>query len=301
MKHHSLVRFVLPLALSLACSKSASEKFNETFCGYIAPCCKQLGIQPTGDMSCTELMNLLSMGAKYDSAKGDACLAKMKAEVAAGTFCNGGTGDTPSVCNEVYSSDQKRGNKKAGEVCDFDNDCALPAQGEVRCAADFSVDPIVSKCQVRVAGALGSSPCAGTQDGEMFTGSSGDAFQSSITVCHTADGVKCDSTKSTCVALAATGSRCSYTSDCVRTDYCTSGTSSVCATKLGAGATCVVADDAPCGKDLYCAASSKTCVATLPNGSACSDSDMCQSGYCSTTCQANPLATAFGLALFCGG
>jgi hypothetical protein len=112
--------------------------------------------------------------------------------------------------------------------------------------------------------------------------------------------VRCDGNTSTCVALTATGNRCSYTEDCVRTNYC-NGTLSVCATKLTSGATCAATDDSPCDKDLYCAAGSKTCVATLANGSACTSSDMCQSGYCMTTCKSNPLATAFGLALFCGG
>jgi hypothetical protein len=300
MKRSLFVLGILPIALSLACSKTAAEKFNETFCGYIAPCCKQLNITSSGNMSCTELMNFLSMGAKYDSSKGNACLAEMKTEVDAGTFCNGNTGDTPSVCNEVYSSESKRGNKKPGDTCDLDDDCALPVQGQVSCAADFSTSPIVSKCQVRISGTAGSTPCAGTQDGDFYSGTGSDTFQSTITVCNTADGVKCDSQTSTCVALAGTGSRCGYTDDCLRSDYC-NATLSVCATRLTAGATCSATDTSPCGKDLYCATASKTCAPTLANGSACTSSGMCQSGYCSTTCQANPLATAFGLALFCGG
>ena len=303
MKNGLTALTLLPLLASVACDKSAAEKFNDTFCSYVGGCCKQLGLSGNAN-TCGQFMSLASAGGHYDSKRGDACLAEMKAEVAAGTFCSASSASAPSACDSVYSGGTS-GNKKPGDPCNVDGDCAPSTEGKVVCASLFINNAFVDKCQVQIAGKAGDTPCLGTQEGGVFSntfsGTPTDVLARGY-VYDTANGVFCNGATNACVALLSAGAPCIGSSECLRTTYCKSPPD-VCTARVASGDACSPTDDSPCVDGFYCNSVSKTCVAKLANTSPCSDSQMCQSDYCSGTCQSNPLSSigsALGFALLCG-
>jgi hypothetical protein len=227
----------------------------------------------------------------------EACLAEMRSQVAAGTFCSH---DGPSdACNAAFAS-SATGNKKPGETCDGDSDCAPSSDGTVVCESLYVGSDWIHKCQVRMPGKLGDGPCLGTQDGTMFSSNS-NTTPTDVTargyVCDTADGLECSSDK--CVALASAGQACSYASDCILTAYCDS--KDRCVGRITAGGACTGVDSDECALGYYCPdASPRQCAAQVGTGASCSSDAMCKSGMCtSATCKPNMLET-FGWALICG-
>jgi hypothetical protein len=279
----------LTIAFSLGCGQSNSEKFVDTFCGEFAKCCAQAGLPSNGNFC-----HLMMSGGSYNSQAGDACLAEMKSQVAAGTFC--ASQDSSSVCQSVFSS--PGGGKKPGEDCNIDSDCAPSSNGKVVCASLYVNSAFIHKCQVQVQGKVGDTPCAGTKDGDFFLSSGGETdIAPSAIVCNTADGVQCKS--GTCVALAAVGATCGSTLDCVRSAFCPVSAGK-CAVRVAAGSACASGDDDECLDGNYCASGTKMCTAKGANGAACTTMNMCQSNNCPVnTCESNGLDT-FGLALLCG-
>ncbi len=280
---------VLALAGVAACGKSASEKFADSYCGEIAKCCAKAGI--SGNAA---FCRMALSGGGYDAKAGDACLAEMKAQVAAGTFCDNLS--APSACNSVLSP--ASGNKKPGETCEVDSDCAASSDGTVACAGARVNGNWIYKCQVQKPGKAGDTPCVGTQDGAVlsyYTDPNATDVTSSGFVCSIADGVRCQA--GTCVALVNLGGSCSSSSDCVRVAFC--DTNATCAARAAAGAAC---DSTACVVGYYCPSSGmKQCTAKLGTGAQCSESAVCQSGMCSgNTCQPD-LAVTMGLALLCAG
>jgi hypothetical protein len=287
MKHLTLLASLGLLAT--ACGKSDAEKFADSYCAELSKCCAQAGLPSDG-----ETCHLLLSGGSYNAKAGDACLAEMRSEVAAGTFCS--SGDSSPTCNGVFASGGT-GSKKPGDACDFDDDCAASSAGQVTCASLYTGSDWIHKCQVRIRGKAGDGPCLGTQDGDVFSssGSGGTDLPSQGYLCDTADGLKCSS--ETCVALASLGQTCNYTSDCVRSSYC--DRTYHCASPLATGATCTGMDSAECTEGSYCPATSpRQCTAKLPNGATCSSGSMCDSGNCSQTCQPSGLEN-LGWALVC--
>jgi hypothetical protein len=266
-------------------------KFAEVYCAEAAKCCTQLGISGNG-----QLCRFMLSAAPANAAT-DACLAEMHAQVAAGTFCSH---DGPSeACNAAFSS-SATGNKKPGETCDTDSECAPSSDGKVLCASRFIDDVWIHKCQVQMRGQAGDGPCLGTQDGAVFsslTTSPVTDVASRGYVCDTADGVECASDK--CVALASLGQSCAYSNDCVRTAFCDS--KDRCVARVAAGATCTGADSDECAIGYYCPdASPRQCNAQVGTGASCSSEAMCKSNTCvDGTCKPNMLET-FGWALICG-
>jgi hypothetical protein len=284
------------LAFACGCGKSGADKFADSFCAEVAKCCDQLGYTDHGKM-CNNLMSFAVMGGSYDSKAGDACLAEIKAQAAAGTFCSG-AGPSKN-CDAVFPP--KSGNKKPGETCEFDSDCASSSQGEAGCNMTMVGSDWVGKCQVRMPGKAGDTPCLGTQDGDMFSSlgsTDGADGPAQGYVCNVADGVICKS--GSCVALASEGTSCGSTGDCVRTAFCDYKTDK-CTARLAAGAVCTGSDSAECMDGYYCPSGSpKQCTAQLAQGASCTDSDMCQSGNCSGgVCKAGFL-DQMGFGLLCG-
>jgi hypothetical protein len=278
------ISLVSILALSAACGKSDSENFVDTYCSEVGKCCGQAGL-PSDGKTCRQWMALGAAGGSYSSSAGDACLAEMRAQVSAGTFCTGQSTSTPSACDSVYGTGSK-GTKKPGETCDFDSDCAPSSDGAVRCADLYTGDTWINKCQVRMAGKAGDSPCVGTQEGDAFLGYQASGATDIVArgyVCDTANDVSCED--GTCAALAALGASCLISTDCVRSAYC-SYPGDVCTTKVDVGGACTGIAGSECVDSAYCDTSAKKCVSKLANGGDCTSSTVCQSGYCSNgTCQ----------------
>jgi hypothetical protein len=291
MKRSDGLLVSLALLAAAGCGKSDAEKFADTFCAEVAKCCVQYAMSANG-----QLCHFLFTGGSYNAAAGDACLAEIKAQSAAGTFCT--SDSSSSVCNQVAGS-SSNGNRQPGATCEFDSDCATSGQGKVACASAYDGTVWIHKCQVQMAGQAGDSPCLGTQDGMVFSSigtlNSTDVPASGY-VCNTADGVECSS--GACVALAGVGQGCSYASDCVRTAYCDA--TSHCTGRVAAGGACTGVDADECEGGYYCPQSSpRQCTAKLPTGATCASDAMCSSDTCSgSTCQPGFLEQ-LGWAIMC--
>ena len=296
----SSLALCLTVVLVPACGKSDSEKFIDSYCSLVAQCCGQAKL-PSDGKTCHEFMGFATMGGSYNASAGDACVAEMKAEVASGTFCtgSGSSSSTTSACDTVYGTSAS-GSKKPGETCDFDDDCAKSSLGDVACASLYVNNGFIHKCQVRIHGNAGDT-CIGTQDSLIFASDSSSGatdIPPQGNVCYTADSLQCDS--GTCVALLATGAKCTSTSDCVRAAYCDYNKSQ-CTARVATGSACKGSDSSECVDGDYCDSTTKLCAAKGANGATCTTSTMCQSNNCSgSTCQSNGLDT-FGLGLLCGG
>ena len=284
--------------LSLGCGKSDSEKFADSYCAEIAKCCGQAGLPADGKM-CHQWSAFAEAGGSYNASAGNACLAEIKVEVSAGTFCAGQNSSGPSQCDSVYGTSGSSGSKKPGETCDFDDDCAKSSLGDVACANLYVNGAFIDKCQVRIPGKAGDA-CIGTQDSLAFA-----SYQTNDTtdvpaqgyVCNTSDALQCKS--GTCVALLSAGDKCSSTSDCVRATYC-DYSKGQCTTRVATGSTCKGSDSSECIEGDYCDSTTKLCAAKKANGGTCTSMEMCQSSNCpSGTCQSNGLDT-MGLGLLCG-
>ena len=260
--------------------KSDVQKFADAYCAEVAKCCVQAGMSGNGQLC----HFAFTAGGSYNAAAGEACLAEVRAEVAAGTFCTSDRAAT-SACDNVVTS--PGGGKQPGETCDVSSDCAKSSEGEATCTQTYNGTDWVGSCQVQIPGKAGDSPCIGTQDGDVlsYVGSGSSDVIPRGYVCNTADGLKCSS--GTCVALAAVGATCSYSSDCVRTAYC-DGTDH-CVARVAAGATCTGSDLSECAAGTYCPTTSpRQCGAKLEIGATCGSNDMCVSANCEgSTCKPN--------------
>jgi hypothetical protein len=297
MKYSLRLLAGLAVTFSLGCGKSDAEKFADSYCAEIAKCCGQAGLPADGKV-CHQWAAFAEAGGSYNASAGNACLAEIKTEVSAGTFCADQSSSGPSQCDSVYGT-SSNGSKKPGETCDFDSDCASSSLGAVACASLYVNGAFIDKCQVRIPGKAGDA-CIGTQDGLAFA-----SYQTSDAtdvpaqgyVCSTSDSLQCQS--GTCVALLSAGATCSSTSDCVRTTYC-DYSKGQCTARVATGSTCKGSDSSECVDGDYCDSTSKLCAAKKANGATCTTLDECQSSNCpSGTCQSNGLDT-FGLTLLCG-
>jgi len=270
---------------------SGNSTVADAYCAEVAKCCTQMHLSSNGQMC-----RLLLAGGSYSAEAGNACLAEIKAQSAAGTFCS--NSNSSSACGSLYSGGS--GSKKPGEACNQDGDCASASDGKVTCASLYNdvTRDWINKCQVQMRGKAGDS-CLGTQDGDIFS-SLGTTSATDIPargyVCNTADGVECEA--GACVALAAVGQSCSFASDCVRSAYC--GQASRCVARVAAGATCTGVDSDECAIGSYCpAVSPRACTAQVPNFASCSSDAMCSSDSCEDSiCQPNMLET-IGWGLLC--
>lgn len=288
------LRILVAVAIAVtACGKSDTEKFADDYCSEVAKCCGQAGLPADGKL-CYQWMTAASIGGKYNASAADACLAEVRAQQAAGTFCRSQTG--ASACDSVYGT--RNGGKKPGEECQTDSDCAPSSDGTVACAGTYVNGSWINKCQVRIAGKAGDSPCLGTVDGDMFSGdptSGGTDVVSRGYVCATAENLRCSG--GACVALAGLGATCQISTDCIRSAYC-NYPNDVCTAKIRLGDACTGIAGSECVDGAVCDTNAKTCVAKLANGATCGSSSACQSDYCSNgTCQGS---SNIAMALLCG-
>ena len=268
------------VATCAACnSKSDAEKFVDDFCVEVIKCCTQVGLG-SADWMCHKRMTMASAGGTYNASEGNACLAEVRAQQSAGVFCSGQK-TTPS-CDAVYTT-VKKGTTQPGEPCNADSDCAPSSDGDVGCASLYLDSTLVQKCQVRVQGKAGDSPCVGTKSGSAFSGrqpSGATDIAPRAFACDHADNLKCKD--EACVALSEIGSSCKTSDDCVANAYCNDSTG-LCATLVAVGGACT---DSECAAGAYCDSNTGTCVAKVAGGKACATSDECLSDNCASgVCQ----------------
>lgn len=211
----------LTALFSISCGKSDAEKFADSFCAEIAKCCVQAGL-PGDGKACHALEALGAASGSYNSQAADACLAEVRSEVSAGTFCTALGSSSPSACDSVYGNSS--GKKKLGESCNVDSDCAPSRTAEVACN--------MGTCTALLA------------VGATCTFSS-DCVRAAF----------CDYSKNACAARVPAGGACAggSSTECVTGYYCSSG-SNQCAPQVANGTACTTA--AMCQSD-YCA--SGTC------------------------------------------
>jgi hypothetical protein len=195
----------------------------------------------------------------------------------------------PSACARAFGG-------VAGSGCVQDGDCPPSAMGDVRCVIGAENGTQVSKCQIQSAGQQGSTPCLGSVRGGvvLYSGSSGTLPDQGY-LCDAAAGLRCDGTA--CVALTAQGAPCELSSDCAEADFC-DATTGTCTARKPIGSACI--DQAlECADGAYCQTPGMTCVAQMDVGAACTDNVQCLTGNCPNgACEATPTGGANAL---CGG
>lgn len=292
-RKHVLVSTLLAVSTVGCGGKSKEESFADTYCAEVLKCCTQAGL--SGGQG-----SLCRMGMAGGVTNIDACLTEMHAEVADGSFCTYlGNPPTATAASAACAAPVRHGNKKPGEDCIVDSDCAVSTLGPVVCAGAYVDGDFINKCQVQIPGKAGDSPCLATREGNMTSsaGQTTDVAPQGI-VCDSADGVVCQ--RETCVALTTVGGTCGASSECVRTAFCESSQGK-CTTRLAIGRSCPGRDDDEC-EGGYCAdqGGERTCAPRLLNGAVCTQDSMCTSDNCIEGSCKPSLFDAFGLGFLCG-
>jgi len=279
---------------AVGCGESESngagnqDQFITQLCAEFADCCEAAG-RPSDGAQCRAFYGAFVPMSGYDQAAAQACLNEVRA---ADNKCEDMSSMNTPSCAKVFAS--VRGTKQPGEACEDDDDCAPAASGQVDCASDFVDGATVQKCQVRLPGKAGSTPCVGTVDGNVtFYGGAAEGIPTTGYLCDLADGLSCDSQTGACESLAAVGEACSSgIYQCVPAAYCAFA-EGMCKARLALGAACRGDDE--CQEAAYCAPSSSTCVGQRATGEACATNAECESGDCiNQKCAAqNDLALVF--------
>jgi hypothetical protein len=301
-----LVAGIAGVGLLVACSSSSGSNassasgFAQQYCALIEPCCADAGLSTSGQ-ACNAL---LSEGAGYNAANGQACLDATKQAEGTADFCTT-VGGNLAACKNVFSSPGGGGGTvQPGQPCKFDTDCA-PGSGAgagAICYFSSGLDGGTSEvCVQTLPGKAGQMPCVETKTANgSASGFNSGAPPSLGYVCNTADGVACNFTTHACTALAATGQTCATDVDCVTGDYCNfaGAGGDVCAARLADGASCAGALGNACQPTSICDTTSQTCVAGLPSGAACTSGEPCASRICANgKCSSSG---DIGLSLLCG-
>jgi hypothetical protein len=254
---------------------ATGESFIDQYCALYAPCCQKAGLRTDG-VACKALGTYALSQHAYDPASGGQCLSELRASSSAPDFC-AKRFDADS-CDRAFGSGSG-GTNAPGAECASDSECASSTEGKVSCAFASGGKRF---CQVQIDGKAGDTPCLGTRDGSItsFEGSSGDPASppSRGFICDVEDGVRCDGTSHTCVALVAEGSPCAGSNGCVATAYCDGQT---CVKRLAAGADCSHQSSA-CERGAVCDPNTQQCKALADDGEACSTGNQCASHICAS-------------------
>jgi len=302
-----LAASVLALLLSYvvaACSSGSSgsvaggrDSFIQQYCAEFMPCCSKAG-KPADGAQCRAFVGALTQGATYDDATANKCLDEVRAQSSSATFCQ--TGASGPSCSKVFSD--STGVAKPGEACSEDEDCAPSSEGQVECASLFKDGATIRKCQIRVTGKAGDTPCVGTVDGNVTSySSSGDTdIPMKGYLCYVKDGLRCDSTTKSCKVIAKIGEPCEGFGSNLCTDdaYCDT-TKKLCVARAAVGQPCDGFSSDRCVDGAYCNTTTKVCVAAFADGAACKMSSECASRNCVNGACAK--RSDFTTAFLCGG
>jgi hypothetical protein len=263
------------------------EQFISELCAEYAGCCEAAG-RPSDGAQCRAFYGAFVSASSYDATAAQACLEEVRARQ---DQCDSSSASAPS-CGKVFTSSS--GAQMPGDECEDDADCAPASSGRVECVSDFVGDATIRKCQTRLPGKAGSSPCVGTVDGDI-------TFYSGVTegipptgyLCDLADGLSCDGQTGACESLAAVGEPCGG-AQCVQSAYC-AFTEGVCVARVALGAAC---EDGQCVAGAYCQASDNTCAALRVDGADCEAAEECESYQCIN--QKCAIENDLSLAFLCG-
>ncbi len=173
-----------------------------------------------------------------------------------GSSCGTGTG-TSSVC-------------AAGLTCSSDTKtCTTPKLVGDTCSSTAPCDLFYSCINDKCAAPAG----VGASCGQMGTGTLSCKLE-----------LYCDPTLKTCAArlgegATCTGSECNYDLRCGKANAAATG--NTCHKPFALNQACSASASKDCASGLYCDATSKTCLAQLAAGAACTAFDSCTGGYCS--------------------
>lgn len=280
MKAMRGVVFCLALASSQGCGgggKTPAEEFADSYCAVVAPCCARAAL-PADGQNCRQRLAILAQGSVYDPQAGRSCLADVKSQAGGETFCAALTQSSlPPACASVYGGTS--GSKQPGEGCTATGNCAAASEGAVTCVS-LPANHDMAKCQVRVPGKAGDTPCVGTRDGAdivPYLDNDATDVPPRAYVCNVADGLRCRF--GTCTTMVAADGHCGLSWDCVPSAYC-DPSSSTCKPRVGGGGKCATTDPVECVEGHYCGGKPEQCTAKAANGGSCSTSTMCRSGYC---------------------
>lgn len=203
----SLLSFiVLPVAALLACSSSddgPATGFIDQYCDLLVPCCSSgtVGTSPSSGppgSGCREVYGVFTTSSKFDAAKGDSCLAEIRAHKAEPTFCSQVSSVAPS-CATVFTGSTSGGTKQPGEACAKSSECAPSPEGKVDCST-------ANTCQLLIDGKEGDTPCSATKIGSAtsFSGHPPRSF-----VCDTGKGLYC-AKAGACARTKNVGDACDF-------------------------------------------------------------------------------------------
>jgi len=195
---------LLTLLAALGCGQSDAEKFADAYCAEVAKCCAEASLPSDGKMC--HMWFSMAGDASYNRQAGDACLAEMRSQVSAGTFCSGGS---IAACDAVYGDGNGGGSQQLGQSCDFDDDCAGASEGKVACDV------------------FDSKTCVALLDVGATCASSSDCVSTAY----------CDYQNDVCTARVPAGGDCVMSSECLEDHYCPSDTRK-CAAQKSDGEAC---------------------------------------------------------------
>jgi hypothetical protein len=287
-------------------------RFATQQCAQYVPCCNAAGhaLDSTTCIASAKApllsyySSVMSAGDyHYDSAQGDACVARIKAQqngCETGrkyAVVTGHAGDNP--CLHVYS-----GFVATGGACSREEDCALIGGRTVYC----QISGGIGKCEVEGQAGESCVPPPGTsrprdcEPGLYCSGNAGTTCQPTHPAGATVEaldgctsGVLVLSTMTCLTAEPHAGGPCAYPIDCADDAYC--GANSVCVARAQPGAACGTTQ---CVYGATCV--NGVCVAGV-GGSACQSNDQCMSFSCENgTCDATDVGvgTAATCAQFSG-
>ncbi|HEY3816475.1 MAG TPA: hypothetical protein VGL81_04855 [Polyangiaceae bacterium] len=272
---------LLTLTFFVACSSSSApappytqEQFASDLCGVAQSCCSTVGLQSLEDCSGTIVHSLEGLPS-WDPVSAHACIGELTQAAAASGFC-GASPSTPD-CTSVFQLPSP-GTVAAGQACAEDSDCAVPDGGAASCFEAAGGGTCVS-----LPPGTAGDDCLCTVEGSVTSCGSILPAAAVIYSCDVADGLSCDTSTATCIALSATMGTCAKDLDCAPGDYCDFGDPTQrpaeCLPRVAAGAACGTAGP-ECQAGSFCDPASSTCKSDASAGWICANGTACLSGSC---------------------
>ena len=229
------------------------KTYLEPYCTRLAECCAQAGIPSSGMGPC----ETYELGFVKYLDDGSAVIVPSVIQTLLDQLKN--SCDQPSYALISATTD---GTRLAGQPCVAPDQCAgTPA------LCLFSAGTTNGTCMTPPRGKAGDG-CAVTCDDTTVCKWGTGGGKSPNAVCYDQDGLRCDSTTNTCVAVAAIGAPCPNFNEC--------GTHAVCSSSGTCQATAKVGQDCSNGK--YCD-SSLQCISS-GTSSRCQNLSIAWSGSC---------------------
>ena len=225
--------------------------YVNAFCAAVRSCCQKAGLgSPDALATCesqfpqqSEILALVGRGTVTPNSIALAACATALGQTA--SDCT-----LPSACQGLWS-----GTRSGGEACSQAAECAGP--GAAVCLLMLDADggtPAAGVCRPAPRGASGGAclgSCASGMDCSVTSVTP--EMNPPLALCYDEDGLFCDLDTQNCAGLRAPGATCDLDDQCGIGGYCNS--SSVCATRKGAGQACTFSSECSRRENLICAQS----------------------------------------------